>query len=56
MVRLILAAASALTLAACAVGPNYVRPTTPPAAAAPFLSTSPAVAGVEAKRSSPRGS
>ena len=43
MFRLILASASALTLAACAVGPNYVRPTTPPTAAAPFLSTSAAV-------------
>lgn len=38
------AAASALTLAACASGPDYVAPTPRPAAAAPFISTnSPAV-------------
>ncbi|WP_375421499.1 efflux transporter outer membrane subunit [uncultured Sphingomonas sp.] len=43
MFRLILASASALTLAACAVGPNYVRPATAPAAAGPFVSASPAV-------------
>lgn len=28
-----------LGLAACAVGPNYVKPSTPPAAATPFVST-----------------
>ena len=36
-------AASALTLAACATGPDYARPATPATAAAPFVSTSPAV-------------
>ena len=46
MMRLLLATASALTLAACAAGPNYARPATPVSAAAPFLSTSPAVAAV----------
>lgn len=44
MFRLLLAGASALTLAACATGPDYVRPATPTAAAAPFQSVSPAVA------------
>jgi NodT family efflux transporter outer membrane factor (OMF) lipoprotein len=43
MFRLILAGASALTLAACAVGPDYVRPSIAPVAAGPFLSTSAAV-------------
>lgn len=43
MFRLILASASALSLAACAVGPDYVRPATAPAAAGPFLSASPAL-------------
>ncbi|MBS0503881.1 MAG: efflux transporter outer membrane subunit [Proteobacteria bacterium] len=38
--RLLLAAVSALTLSACAVGPNYVAPATRPVAAAPFVSTS----------------
>lgn len=36
--RLILTAASALALAACAVGPNYVAPITPPTAAGQFVS------------------
>ncbi len=35
--------ASALTLAACAAGPDYARPATPSSAAAPFVSTSAAV-------------
>ncbi|MES2337343.1 MAG: efflux transporter outer membrane subunit [Pseudomonadota bacterium] len=43
MLRIILATASALTLAACAVGPDYARPATPPTAAGAFLSTGPAV-------------
>jgi NodT family efflux transporter outer membrane factor (OMF) lipoprotein len=38
MHRSLLAAASALTLAACATGPDYARPATPPTAAAPFVS------------------
>ncbi|HEU0044235.1 TolC family protein [Sphingomonas sp.] len=46
MFRIIIAGASALTLAACAVGPNYVRPATPPAAAGAFVSTSPAAAAL----------
>lgn len=37
--RTLLPAASALALAACAAGPNYVAPTPSPAAAGPFLST-----------------
>jgi NodT family efflux transporter outer membrane factor (OMF) lipoprotein len=38
------AAVSALALAGCTVGPDYVRPVTPSSAAAPFIgSTSPAV-------------
>lgn len=37
--RTLLPAVSALALAACAAGPNYVAPTPPPAAAGPFLST-----------------
>ena len=39
----LMVAASALTLAACATGPDYARPATPATAAAPFVSTSPAV-------------
>lgn len=39
MMRLLLAASSALALAACAAGPDYARPATPAAAAGPFLST-----------------
>lgn len=39
----LIATASALTLAACATGPDYARPATPTTAAAPFVSTSPAV-------------
>lgn len=42
MLRL-LTAASLLALAACATGPDYIAPATPATAAAPFLSTSPAV-------------
>jgi len=38
MVRIVLSTVSALTLAACAVGPTYVAPTPPPTAAGPFLS------------------
>jgi NodT family efflux transporter outer membrane factor (OMF) lipoprotein len=41
--RTLLATASALSLAACAAGPNYVAPTPPQTAAGPFLSTSAAV-------------
>ncbi|WP_293874201.1 MULTISPECIES: TolC family protein [unclassified Sphingomonas] len=41
--RAILATVSALALAACATGPDYVAPPTPSAAAGPFLSTSIAV-------------
>lgn len=37
MTRMLLAAASALTLAACAVGPNYVEPVRQPSAAGPFV-------------------
>lgn len=37
--RTLLPAVSSLALAACAVGPNYVAPTPPPAASGPFLST-----------------
>lgn len=44
MARLLFAGASALTLAACAAGPDYVRPATPVTAAAPFATTSAAVA------------
>lgn len=43
MFRILLAASSALALAACAVGPDYARPATPAPAAGPFLSASPAV-------------
>jgi NodT family efflux transporter outer membrane factor (OMF) lipoprotein len=35
--RLLLAAASAFALSACAVGPDYARPATPAAAAGPFV-------------------
>ncbi len=42
-VTMALAAASALTLAACATGPDYARPATPPAATGAFISTTPAV-------------
>ena len=42
--RLLLAAVSALTLSACAVGPNYVAPATKPVAAAPFVSGTAATA------------
>lgn len=41
MIRLLLAAASSLALAACAVGPDYARPATPASAAAPFLGAGP---------------
>lgn len=41
--RIILATASALALAACAAGPNYVTPVHPQTAAGGFLSTSTAV-------------
>ena len=44
MVRIILAAASTLALAACAVGPDYHRPVTPQSAAGAFQTTSPAIA------------
>lgn len=43
MLRSLLAAASALALAACATGPDYAPPATPATAAAPFASTSAAV-------------
>ena len=43
MLRPLLAAASALTLAACAVGPDYARPQTPATAAGAFVSANPAV-------------
>jgi NodT family efflux transporter outer membrane factor (OMF) lipoprotein len=36
--RTLLPTASALALAACAVGPKYIAPVTPPAASGPFLS------------------
>ena len=39
MLRFLLPTVSALALAACAVGPNYVAPPTPPKAAGPFVST-----------------
>jgi len=38
----------ALGLAACAVGPNYRDPQTPPAASAPFVSATPTVATADA--------
>ena len=44
MLRTLMAAASALTLAACAVGPDYARPATAPVAAGKFsAAASPAV-------------
>ena len=43
MLRIVLATASALTLAACAAGPNYVAPKPAPAAAGPFVSATPPV-------------
>lgn len=43
MPKVLLAAASSLALAACAAGPDYARPATSPNAAAPFVTTSPAV-------------
>ena len=43
MLRPLLAAASALTLAACAVGPDYARPRTPATAAGAFVSANPTV-------------
>lgn len=43
MLRPLLAAASALTLAACAVGPDYARPQTPATAAGAFVSANPTV-------------
>ena len=41
--RLLLTMTSALALSACAVGPNYKAPITPPAAAGAFVTTSAAV-------------
>ena len=41
--RLLLTMTSALALSACAVGPNYKAPVTPPAAAGAFVTTSAAV-------------
>ena len=41
--RIILATASALALAACAAGPNYVAPTPPQTAAGNFVAANPAV-------------
>ncbi len=41
--RIFLSTASALALAACAAGPDYVTPPTPQTAAGAFVSTSPAV-------------
>lgn len=46
MIRTILVTVSALTLAACAVGPDYRPPATPAAAAGAFVTTTPAVATV----------
>ncbi|MDJ0278278.1 TolC family protein [Sphingomonas sp. 2R-10] len=43
MVRIVLAAASTLALAACAVGPDYHRPVAPHGAAGAFQTTSPAI-------------
>lgn len=40
LARTILASASALALAACASGPNYVAKPIPPSAAAQFVSAS----------------
>ena len=39
MRTLLIATVSAFTLAACAVGPDYARPTPPAASSGPFLST-----------------
>jgi NodT family efflux transporter outer membrane factor (OMF) lipoprotein len=49
MLRLLFATVSALTLAACATGPDYVRPPASVSTAGPFLSLSPAVSTVAAK-------
>jgi len=46
--RWIVLGAAGLSLAGCAVGPNYTAPTTPPAAAGPFVSTAPSSAASEA--------
>lgn len=43
MVRILLASAATLALAACTVGPDYRAPVTPSAAAGPFVAASPAV-------------
>ena len=43
MVRILLASAAALALAACTVGPDYHAPVTPSAAAGPFVAANPAV-------------
>lgn len=43
MVRILLASAATLALAACTVGPDYHAPVTPSAAAGPFVAASPAV-------------
>ncbi|MHA6724067.1 efflux transporter outer membrane subunit [Sphingomonas sp. RS2018] len=48
MIRIVLASASALALAACAVGPDYSRPATPQTAAGAFITTSPAVVASKA--------
>jgi NodT family efflux transporter outer membrane factor (OMF) lipoprotein len=42
--RLVLSLAASLSLTACAVGPNYVRPTAPAAAEGAFVSARPAAA------------
>ena len=42
------AVALALTVSACAVGPNFHPPATPPAASAPFVSATPAIANADA--------
>jgi NodT family efflux transporter outer membrane factor (OMF) lipoprotein len=47
MRRLARLALSALALSACAVGPNYRPPPTPPTAAQPFVSQAPAVASAQ---------
>ncbi|THD79283.1 MAG: efflux transporter outer membrane subunit [Phenylobacterium sp.] len=44
----VLAAAAAAGLSACALGPNYRAPATPPTAARPFVSTTPGASAVEA--------